>query len=816
MTSSEARAGKRAQRWLALSADGRGWRSRRAARRLFGAAARGDASAREAVIAIASDSAHSAHAEALDFVGARLRDQDPDASAALALAWSRTRQPGLRARVIEFGAIADGNPARTQSLALLGRLGTHLQLDDIPHLPALLDDEDADIRENAAAYCLEAEGDPLDALWRASATNPALRTMLLRNPAPPRSHTLDQLWDEWLRSPGDELFRTLRRWGRPAESGDDAPLTLVALGTAPDLPLTPGYRTAVVRALARLEHPLSDIAEKRILALRDQELFDEVCEAALTDEGLAFLCKRHRLAPKDPVKRAAFFLLTGQREQYRAIDPDGSLLSLAYASAVPELRLPLQRAMRSEGQLDLVNVVVGADRRGRLPRLAKEEIRHLAEQLAERAEWTALWTLVQDVSVVTGVELIRLFGQWRPDGKDGRRLFEAYLRREPERLASAAKAMRENGWPRAVRLATVRFGSTRINDMSFAPDGPLLAVAGSGRAAGVIDLAQAGLVERYTGFASSVGSVLHVGGGRVIAAERTNGPDRPCRIVECADGGRSVLAQVNGSVTSLALTDEAGSFAAATRSGHLLTGRPGADEIVRRPVTAFGLDEGDWARAIAAHRPSGRLAVLGRSLVLADPAEGWTARQKARRVAACAAFASADELVCADQFGLVTRLRRDGGRLVKEAELNVNGMGGVCTVPGTGELVAVAQFGHLHFADAESMRERETVRSEVLRTATTVTVAPSGQFLAVGNALGEAVLYDLRVGWLPRLAEEPLAAVEPGHLGAIAAADGVRRKSAQVKDLLKLMRIAMEHRFRFDNELGDAVPLTARDFDISL
>jgi hypothetical protein len=49
-------------------------------------------------------------------------------------------------------------------------------------------------------------------------------------------------------------------------------------------------------------------------------------------------CARHGLAPDDGATRAVFFLLTGQAGQYRATDPDGSLLAAAYHGAAEATR----------------------------------------------------------------------------------------------------------------------------------------------------------------------------------------------------------------------------------------------------------------------------------------------------------------------------------------------------------------------------------------------------------------------------------------------------------------------------------------------
>jgi hypothetical protein len=90
---------------------------------------------------------------------------------------------------------------------------------------------------------------------------------------------------------------------------------------------------------------------------------EAACAAAITGNGaVAAFCARRGLAPADPARRAAFFLLTGQAGQLRAADPDGALLALAYAGAGQDERARLRAAMAGTGDFDLMRVVARGDR----------------------------------------------------------------------------------------------------------------------------------------------------------------------------------------------------------------------------------------------------------------------------------------------------------------------------------------------------------------------------------------------------------------------------------------------------------------------
>ncbi|MEV5831427.1 hypothetical protein AB0L25_38255 [Spirillospora sp. NPDC052242] len=790
----------RAERWTAASAR-RGPRGGWAARRLFAAASHGDPDARAGVVRIAGTPGH------------RLAGR---AKAALGAWWAETRDPGLRRAVLDTGAVAAEPPARLQTLALLDRLP------DWPGFaaewaPALLADADPDVRERAAAHCRNAAGPMLAALWLAD-TGPGtpLRTVLLENGTPPPAPVLDALWHAWLDAPdapdpatGDALLR----WGRPATTGRHAALTVVAVATDPAVLLD--HRGALLDALLLDRHPLRTVAAEKFTMLTrrsgDRALVEELCTRALSDRRAAGFCAEHRLAPADPVRRALFFTATGQAAQHRALDPDGSLLALAYASATEDERARLREAMLAAGELDLVRVIVGADGGARVADMTAEETRYLAEQLARRREWDDLWSFLQDVSVTACVELVRLFDGWAPRRDDERRLFGMLRDTDPGAVAAGAERLRL-GPERTAPQATYRFQG-RVNDVSFAPDGPFLAVAGMNKVAGVFDLRTAGLAERYDGFGASVGSVLHLGDGVLVAGEHPNHGQAHCRLVRCAGGGTRVLHTASGAADCLALTGD-GAFAAGTRDGGLLFG-DAAGGLDARTVAGFGLGRGQWPRRLAAHRGTGRLALLGRSVHLLDPAAGRARPLHAGSATARIAFAGPDAVVCAGHDGTLTRVPL-GDRRGTWPHAKLPGFAGLGVLPASGQVIAADGQGDLHFLDGRDLSAGGVHASARSGKPSGLTVSPRGDFLAVGHRDGAIDLFDLRLLEVPTLVRRPMATFVPRHLELVAAAcadpaadDGTRR-------MLDLLRACLEHRFRFDVEIGGAVALAGGEHDISL
>ncbi|QFG21480.1 hypothetical protein [Actinomadura sp. WMMB 499] len=767
----------------------------RAAKRLLADAAGGDAGARDAVVRIARNPAHRLHERARERIAGW---------------WARTRDPELRQAVLDTGAIAVREPARLQTLALHGRLLRWLP-EEAGRAPELLADPDPDVRAHAAAFCRTATGAMLHALWDAD-TGPGtpLRDVLLAGMAPPPAAKLAALWDAWFEAPSEELGDALLRWSRPS---DDARCVVALETDATILRRTP-YREALLDAVGMRGHPLRDIAREKFGAVHDRPLIEELCERAVGHEGLAGFCAQYRFAPADPVTRAAFYLLTGQPNQYRALDPDGGLLSLAYLSRGDADRARLREAMLVAGELDLVRVVVGDDRRARVRDMSADEVRYLAEQLAHRGEWDDLWALVLDVPIPTGAALFRLFEGWAPRGEDDRELFTRFRRAD---RAAVAAGLRDGDGDRA-RWTAARRGRLRfrhhVDDVSFAPDGPFLAVAGRAGVAGVFDLRTARLVERYDWFDSPVGCVLHAGNGVVLAGERGRGGAGPCRVVRCADGSDTTLHTGLGSVTSLALTGD-GTFAGGTRDGDLLLGDAGGPVRVR-PITEFGLGLRQWPRRIVAHRGSGRLALLGRSVHLIDPATGHAVGAHPGRPVTEVGFVDADTVACADAKGWTVQLRVADGHRVPARHAQIRGCAGLGTLPRTGQVVIADRTGDLHFLSGATLSPLDVHRSPSGARPTGLTVSPGGEFLAAGNGDGRIDLFDLRPREVPALVRRPVADLVPRDLGAVDAALANPLVTGRDRAVLELLGASLAHRFRFDVELGETVELAAGEHDISL
>ncbi|MBE1530560.1 PQQ-binding-like beta-propeller repeat protein [Actinomadura algeriensis] len=775
-----------------------------AAERLFARAAGGDAAARDGVVAIARTLGH------------RRRER---AKRTIAAWWAETLDPGLRRAVLETGALASAPLARLQTLALHDRLA-EWDPAEAGWAPSLLGCADPAVRARTADACRRASGALREALWTEGGhPEPPLLDLLLRHDEPPPVPSLDALWARWLETPGEALEEALFRWGLPAGDPHHGPLSVLALETDPARLRAPEHHGALRDALALGDHPLRDSAAATIADLGERTLVDALCERALEDPRLAGLCEQRGLAPSDPVRRGVFFLLTGRPAQYRALDPDGRGLALAYAAAPDAERARVREAMLTAGELDLVHVIAG-DRRNRLASMGDEEARYLAERLADRREWDELWTFVQDAPIAIGAELARLFDRWAPRGDDERRHFTALRTADPATVRAGLRRLRDERLPARPHAHLNVPG--RVDLLSFSPDRspgapPSLAVSTGSGSVLVFDLSTGRIAERYE-FDRPVRHLLHVGNGTVIVAEHTGGRRGPGRLTRCANGSAEPLRTTSGRIASLVAAGGDGRFAASTRTGGLLLGGPeGVTEV------GFGSEYGvdliyPWT--IAGHRESGLVAVLGYTLVLIDPAAGAvTASTELGWAPFRTVFVDAGTLV-ATRTGTaknrLTRITPSDGRQDPEFTVPFGWDFGPEALPRTGQIVIADGRGSLNFLDAErltSVHRYTSPRDQAMTRC--LAASPREDFLAVGHRNG-VELFDVRTGRVPELARGPVADLVPRDLELVDAALAAPGIGDEARTALELLRACLHHRFRFDVEVDGDVRPVGGDHDIGL
>lgn len=622
---------------------------------------------------------------------------------------------------------------------------------------------------------------------------------------------LDAVWDEWLRRPTAPLWRLLAGWDRPARRRAEPNLSVVALGGRHRND-SAAYGECLVAAFdlrtpAGGPHPVARAAAEQILAAGDQAL-DPVFAAAAAEPGgaLAAFCVEHGLVPADPAVRVAFLLRTGQLAQYRAADPDGSLLARVYAAAPAADRALLRAALVDAGGLDLLGVVAG-QAPDRMARMSPAEIDYLADRLAAERDWDRLWRLLLEVSPARALALIGRFPPgWQPAAARDRQLFGALAAVPPQARVAAATP-----FVHRVRLP----GKGYPDAMSFAPDGSQLAVLWRRPARLIVYQLPGGAPVWSTELEPARSrAVVHLGGAAAVVLD--------AELYRLAWDGHDIVREPLG--PAAALIEAPAGFAAFGSARTMLVGDH-AGSLTRIPVA--GMDtSGRWGGGgFAVDHTTGRFALhtghdRGGSLLLLDPAGRVLARVESPRPTRLALVA-ADRLITAGS-GRLRLWRQDGERLVAAATVPIDRAYGLAAVGSVGKIAVddaeARWYSTGSLAPATAPYDGADGREQVW-------ASPRGDWLAVpGAALADHTVdvYQLRLpAWLAALVDQPLATARPADLRAAADAADAGAAGGVVADevaaaVAGAVRACLEYRFGSDFEVAAGGGPIGEDYDIGV
>ncbi|NUP30238.1 MAG: hypothetical protein HOU01_00770 [Streptomycetaceae bacterium] len=174
-------------------------------------------------------------------------------------------------------------------------------------------------------------------------------------------------------------------------------------------------------------------------------------------------------APEEPADRAAYLALIGQTAQREALDPDGSLLALAYRAATGEVRTRLRTVMAAEGDAEVIRVVVTGEQRDRIAELSYDELDYLGRHFAEHQRWDELRRLARDLPLDRAVAAAALLPEHERTGGHAE-LLTALAGHSGRQLRSLAERLPQR---RVIRWDTHGY----VLRASFAPDGSEVALS---------------------------------------------------------------------------------------------------------------------------------------------------------------------------------------------------------------------------------------------------------------------------------------------------------------------------------------------------
>lgn len=517
---------------------------------------------------------------------------------------------------------------------------------------------------------------------------------------------------------------------------------------------------------------------------------ENATEAAAMTAIRAF-CARHGLVPDDAVDHALFLVLTGQQEQYQALDPDGSLLARSYRAADEPTRQAVRRTMIGLGELSVLRVI--ADRPDRP--LTAAEADYLTARLAEAGEWDQLWRLIPTVPIASALRAAGLFGDWRPADGPARAFFDRLTGAALDAIAALGPAV------------VTRLDLAKAWRLSFAPDNSELAVAGRSGAT-IFDVPGGSPVASY----DSCYEMVALGDATIVC----NGwYSNRWSVIRCSPEQPRPVQLTNTDGRTFARTP--GGFVVSTGDGMWFGTAEGHRSRVLRWSRLPPVGRGT-KRLVAADPTTGRLAIYTfGTLLLTDADASVLAAAVINVEELAAAFCAPGHLITVHPSDITTTpvqmlvsWRYDGTNLVREAEAPCWTDGTVIPVPGH-DLVLTHLDGRQYWYDAGTLTKAGLPSAFPSLDGGLVTFSQDGSLVAVASRTGVEV-HDLAVYRLAVLAGRSL--IELGRSGLETV--GTPRDPPAVAAVLGLVRAGLEYRFGADIVLGSAARAAARGDDIAL
>lgn len=518
-------------------------------------------------------------------------------------------------------------------------------------------------------------------------------------------------------------------------------------------------------------------------------------------------------------QRALFLFLTAQWPAYEALDFDQRMMRAIYDTAAPELRQRMARTVQAAGRIDFLTILTGADNRQRANRMDDAETSLVIQMLQKNHDWQKLWLLALELPLARSVEIFGLLAahNWQPRPSDEMALYRQLVEITSQPMQTVAAGMAAL-LPAAVPLATLKIRG-RVNDISFAPGSPLLALATSSRKVVLWNYQKGQVHQVITGFAHSVGKAAFLPDGQLVCAERTTGEAR-CEIIGIYGQQPYVIGWHDASVTALMPLPD----------GLLLTcGRDHKiilwDVAQRQKIAELKLT--NWPRC-AAISPDGRMVALVSDRVQLlelpslNPLDNLPAiyskdHNTRAGVARCASFDPAgSDLLTGQVNGQVTHYRDVVSTRRRQKQLldsHSASLTGLEFLPRHPLLLSMSSEGDLHFTSWPAGTRFSQVKT-TLANLSSLKISSDGNFIATGSGEDAFTLWDVRTLDLPAIFALPLPNFRTEHLAAVESLVDVEEIPAPVRNSLRYLQALLQFRYRFDIQIGEISHIQPGEFDI--
>ncbi len=668
---------------------------------------------------------------------------------------------------------------------------------------------------------------------------PEIRALALQMLAAHRSRdSVNAVCQIWAASRHPELEKLIARQAWVASEPTELTVltTLLQADEKRFAKLKPEWVAALVQAGHDKNAQIAAFARRLLETLESVEAREALCQLVIARQNplAQEIALQKGYLPQEERNRALFLFLCAEWQRYDALDFDRSLMHRAYLAADSSLRERIREKVRASGRVDFLPILAGDGVSTHKTSLNSAEAEVLAQTLSANRDWPALWKLAAEAPYRISVQVITQLTQsgWQPDDPEERNILADLGALIAAGLPSETAEM-QSLFPLALLQASARVPG-RINDVSFAPSAPLIAVGTGQRKVVLWDYQTAQRAAVLGNFNRSIGQVAFCDEGWLACSERTN-TSASCNLhvypPDYREKDAFVLGQHNSAVTALAPAG-GGRLLSAGRDSQLILW-----DLQTRRTLLSRQNMPDWARGLRVSPEHEKILYLRSGLALLSLSDlnhiGWGSLKPVLRSADFSPNAS--QVFAGTHSGqvLVYPLEKarkttgSGGRemaLLRSEKTPLTTypvkerVEGVESLKRYGVLLTVGSGGEIRFF---SIATRQLLGSLMVPggQATSVHISPDQSFMAVGSQLlassaSQLTFWDLRA--LDFQSEQPFSAMQVEIMALLKSMLEHDEFSERAKRALKFMQIVLRHRLRYAIEIGEAPTLALGEFDIEI
>ena len=632
-----------------------------------------------------------------------------------------------------------------------------------------------------------------------------------------KSKAIDALCKEWVSTRDPLLEESIIQAGYIAKNPiKNRVLTTLKVGK---LDILSNEKDPVVGSLLQAcedrDPSIAERAYQVLISLNLPDSKEEVCRYVI-DEGHPTahkVVKETGYIPQDIHRRALFFFMIEEWDQYEAFDFDQRILRAAYLTATSSLRQRILRNIRTSGRADWLNAISGS----KITIVSQVVAIELVQMLAENRQWENLWEKVFELPYSASLFAMKILSSssWRPRSDEDHRLFYELVSLSKNDLETSHENIVPH-IPIAIHRAHVRIVNQRINDLSFSPNRPVIAVCTSGRRIALWDFHFGEKANIISGFGHSLGEVAFCGEDQLVFSERTNST-ADCATYLFRKNEVTRIFQQKGSVTAL---EPIG------KDQVLIGGRDftiSMLNIEEGKVTSRTRRLNFWPRAFSPTTYDRKLALLhyGIEIISLDDnlqkIEEFPPYQWKHGVIHCAVFSPKNDAIIAGTFKgdvYIIPLPFDlaNYKILTQHPQRIQGIeilkkhNSIITADASG---IVQMMG---WANRKMLGKIRTVGNQL----TSLNISPDGSYMALGDSDASLSLWDLRCLDIPDMLKNPLSDSSPNHLAALRSTIDNKSINQRIRNALVYLERILRHRFRFDVEISSVTEIKSGEYDIEI